>query len=171
MFVFLDSDILMSWGLLLFKNISYLYVWASLVAQKVRIHLQCRRPGFNPWVGNIPWRRVWLPSPIFLPGESRGQRSLVGYSPWGCKESDTTEWLTLSFLNSLRNGPRLPTWLTLTVQIHTYTHVYIRHSVVKHYCEKRIGYMVQSPVVNVFSWDQTIFSHVRLFMTLWIIAH
>ena len=39
----------------------------------------------------ILWRREWQPTPVFLPGESHGQRSLVGYSPWGCKESDTTE--------------------------------------------------------------------------------
>ena len=55
--------------------------------------LQCRRPGFNPWVRKIPWRRKWQPTPVFLPGESHGQRGLVGYSPWGCKESDTTERL------------------------------------------------------------------------------
>ena len=46
---------------------------------------QCRRPGFNPWVYKIPWRRDWQPTPVFLPGKSQGQRSLVGYSPWGCK--------------------------------------------------------------------------------------
>ena len=39
--------------------------------------------GFNPWVGKIPWRRKWQPTPVFLPGESHGQRSLAGYSPWG----------------------------------------------------------------------------------------
>ena len=50
-----------------------------------------KRPGFNPWVGKIPRRRKWQPTPIFLPGESHGQRSLVGYGPWGHKESDTTE--------------------------------------------------------------------------------
>ena len=61
-----------------------------------RICLQCGRPGFDPWVGKIPWRREWLPSPIFLPGEFYGQRSLAGYSPWDHKESDTTERLTLS---------------------------------------------------------------------------
>jgi len=52
--------------------------------------LQCRRPGFVPWVGKIPWRRKWLPTPVFLPGESHGQRNLVGYSPCGHKESDMT---------------------------------------------------------------------------------
>ena len=46
---------------------------------------QCRRPGFDPWVRKIPWRRKWQPSPVFLPGESHGQRSLEGYSPWGRK--------------------------------------------------------------------------------------
>ena len=50
-----------------------------------------RRHGFDPWVGKLPWRRKWLPTPVFLPGEFHGQRSLVGYSAWGYKESDTTE--------------------------------------------------------------------------------
>ena len=49
------------------------------------------RHRFGPWVGKIPWRRAWQPTPVFLPGESHGQRSLAGYSPWGHKESDTTE--------------------------------------------------------------------------------
>ena len=60
----------------------------------VRICLQCRRPGLNPWVGKIPWKRKWQLTPIFLPGESHGQRSLASHNPWGHKESDTTEWLT-----------------------------------------------------------------------------
>ena len=55
---------------------------------------QCGRPRFEPWVGNIPWRREWLPTPVFLPGAFHGQRSLVGYSPWGHKESDMTERLS-----------------------------------------------------------------------------
>ena len=54
------------------------------------ICLQCRRPGFNPWVGKIPWRRAWLPTPVYLPGEFHGWKSLTGYSPWGCNELDTT---------------------------------------------------------------------------------
>ena len=53
----------------------------------------CRRPGFVPWVRKIPWRREWQPTPVFLPGESHGQRSLVSYSPRGRRESDTTERL------------------------------------------------------------------------------
>ena len=54
---------------------------------------KCGRPGFDPWVRKIPWRRKWPPTPVFLPGESHGRRSLVGYSPRGHKGSDTTEQL------------------------------------------------------------------------------
>ena len=50
-----------------------------------------KRHGFDPWVGRIPWRRAWHSTPVFLPGESHGQRSLVGYSSRDHKESDTTE--------------------------------------------------------------------------------
>ena len=50
-----------------------------------------RRPGFSPWVRKVPWSRAWQPTPVFLPGESHGQRSLTGYSPWGHKASDTPE--------------------------------------------------------------------------------
>ena len=57
------------------------------------------------WVGKIPWRRAGQPTPVFFPGESHGQRSLVGYSPWGHKESDTTERLTQPLhLNSVFRG-------------------------------------------------------------------
>ena len=59
------------------------------------ICLQCRGPRFNLWVGKIPWRREWLPTLLFLPEKSHGQSSLVGYSPWGHKESDMTEQLSL----------------------------------------------------------------------------
>ena len=46
---------------------------------------------FDPWVGKVPWRRERKPTPVFLPGEFHGQRSLMDYSPWDLKESDTTE--------------------------------------------------------------------------------
>jgi len=65
--------------------------WASLVAQMVRTCLQCRRLELDPWVWKIPWRRKWYPTPVLLPRKSHGWRSLVGCSPWGHEESDTTE--------------------------------------------------------------------------------
>ena len=52
---------------------------------------RCKRHVFDPWVRKIPWKRAWQPTPVFFPGESHGQRSLTGYNPWGCKESDRTE--------------------------------------------------------------------------------
>ena len=65
--------------------------WASLAAQLVKNPPWRRRPGFDPWVGKIPWRRERLSIPVFWSGEFHGL-----YSPWGCKQSDMTEWLSLS---------------------------------------------------------------------------
>ena len=75
--------------------------WTSLVVQTVKCLLQCGIPGFNPWVGKI-WRRKWQPTAVFLPGKFYGQRSLVGYSPWGHKESDTTEQLHFHFIKIVK---------------------------------------------------------------------
>ena len=66
----------------------------SQVAQRWRIHLQWwrfKRLGFDPWVGKIPQSRKWQPTPVFLPGKFYGQMRLAGYSPWNCKEFDSTE--------------------------------------------------------------------------------
>ena len=60
-----------------------------------------QKPSFNPWAGEIPWRRKWQPIPVFLPGELHGQRNLAGYNPWGHKESDTTEWFSVSLSHRL----------------------------------------------------------------------
>ena len=56
----------------------------------------CREPlpGFDPWVRKIPWRRRWQPTPVFLPGESHGQRSPAGSGPWIRKESTQLKWLS-----------------------------------------------------------------------------
>ena len=69
------------------KGYPFQYSQASLLAHMVK-NLPVMR---ETWVGKIPWRRERLPTPVRLPGESHGQRSLVDYSIWGCKESDTTE--------------------------------------------------------------------------------
>ena len=50
-----------------------------------------RDPGLTPWIGKIPWRRAWQPTPVFLPGKSHGQKRLSGYSPWGHTELGVTE--------------------------------------------------------------------------------
>ena len=64
------------------------YFGASLLAQMVKNLAAMQETRFHPWVGKILWRREWQPTPVFLPGEPHGQRSLVGYSPWGRKELD-----------------------------------------------------------------------------------
>ena len=61
--------------------------------RRYSVCLQCGRPRFDPWVRKILWRRKWQPTPVYLPRESHGQKSLVGYSLWGRKELDTTERL------------------------------------------------------------------------------
>ena len=72
--------------------------------------LQCRRPGFDPWVWKVPRRREWLPTPVFLPGKSHGQRWLIVHSPWGSKESDTNERLTLHNMNQHAQGYTTRKW-------------------------------------------------------------
>ena len=62
---------------------------------------QCRRCGFDSWSEKVPWRRKWQPTPVFLPGKPHGQRSLVGYSPWGVTKS----WTQLS------------NWTTTTIEV------------------------------------------------------
>ena len=64
---------------------------SDYLAQRSLISQWRKRCEFNPWVGKMPWRRKWQPTPVFLPGKSHEQRSLAGYSPWGLKESDVTE--------------------------------------------------------------------------------
>ena len=68
--------------------------------------MQCRRPGFSPWVGKI-WRKGWQPTLVFLPGESHGQRNLEGYSSWGLKELDRIEQLTQTHKNKHKQEPCL----------------------------------------------------------------
>ena len=76
---------------------------------------QYRRLKFDPWVRKIPQRREWQPTPVFLPGESHGQRSLMGYSPWGGKELDMTEQLTHTPKAGLALNTKVPYYQTLTL--------------------------------------------------------
>ena len=62
-----------------------------------RICLQCRRPGFDPCIRKIPWRREWLLIPVFLPGEFHGQRSLVGYKQSMGTQTVGHNWTTFTF--------------------------------------------------------------------------
>ena len=65
--------------------------WVSLVAETAKNLPAMQETGFDPWVRKIPWRGARQPTPVFLPGKSHGQRTLVGYSPWGRKGLAMTE--------------------------------------------------------------------------------
>ena len=82
------------------KDYPLQYSWTSLVAQVIKNLLQCGRPGFDPWVGMIPWRRERLLTPVFWPGEFHGL-----YSPWGHKELDVTEQLSHHIFFGLFHSP------------------------------------------------------------------
>ena len=64
------------------------------MAQSVKNPPAVQDTGLDHWIGKIIWRREWLSTPVFLPEKSQEPRNLVGYSPWGCKESNTTERLS-----------------------------------------------------------------------------
>ena len=70
------------------------HVWGfpgGAVVQNLPANVGDRRLRFDPWVRKIPWRRKWQPTPVFLTGKFHGWKSLAGYSPWSCNESDMTE--------------------------------------------------------------------------------
>ena len=79
------------------------------------VALQCRRSGFDRWVGKILWRRAWQPIPVLLPGQSHWKEKPGGLCPWGHKKSDTTEQLSIYFKHFERhseigNNPILHSW-------------------------------------------------------------
>ena len=96
---FPNGIILQSHGILV-KTKKFTLVWhqqgfpGGSVIKNLRASVGDTGHEFDPWVRKIPWRRKWKPTPVFLPGESRGQKSLAGYSPWDRKELDTTERLS-----------------------------------------------------------------------------
>jgi hypothetical protein len=71
--------------------IHWFTIWPSWVARTVKNLPAVQETQVYSLGWEIPWRRQWLPIPIFLPGDFRGQRGLAGHNPWGCKELDTTE--------------------------------------------------------------------------------
>ena len=114
-----------------------------------RIHLQCRRPGFDPWFGKIPWRRDWLPTPVFWPREFHRL-----YSPQGCKESETTEGLSLHSLaysgpSSLPTIPR-PNHLVTELELYLPFILFLKY--LKITCFSREASSKTSAVVPIQEW-------------------
>ena len=149
--------------------------------------LQCRRPGFDSSVGKIPWRRKWQSTTALLPGKSHGWRRLAGYSPWGRKESNTTERLHfhfpgVSWLPTFAfQSPKMKRtffWVLIlkclvclhrTVQLQLLQHYWLGH---------RLGLLWYWMVClgneqRSFShfWDCIQLLHFRLFCWLWWLLH
>ena len=97
-------------GIKLLKNYDSLFIIHLRCSRRLsgkgsaRQCRRCKRPGFEPWVGKVPWSRKWQLTPVFLPEKFHGLRSLVGYSLGGLKESDTTERTA----HGVRGGVMLP---------------------------------------------------------------
>ena len=90
-FMFIESEVLSNQLIL-----CHPFLLLPSIFPRIRVFSNELAPHiWQPKLGRSPGEREWLPTPVFLPGEFHGQRSLVGYSPWGCKESETTERLTL----------------------------------------------------------------------------
>ena len=116
-------------------------------------------PGFNSWLGTVPWRRKHQPTPVFLPGKSHGQRSLVGYCPWGCKASDMTEQLSTHTISSTFSFSMklYPLW-TFTFLFHLQDSVFsLSYWVVSEYCfccSKIIFYIeFTGLIINTKLWN------------------
>ena len=90
-----------------------------------KILLQCRRCWFESWVGKIPWRRGWQPTPVFLPGESHGQRSVAGYSPWGGKELDMTKVTEHMFRVKIKSYMIFKIWVPLCFLYYCQINIYL----------------------------------------------
>ena len=127
------------------------------------IHLQYRRPGFNPWVGKIPWKREWIPTPVFWPGEFHRQRSLAGYGSWGCKGSDTTEQLSHVHL------PHFKIFVTAASDFSVAVSVLVCSGC---YNKNTIGWVAykQISISNGSACMLSLFSRVRLFAIPWTVA-
>ena len=102
---------------------------------------QCRRRGFSSWVRKIPWRRKWQPTPVSLPGKSHGQRSLVGYSPWGHDWATKHQQLVVSvfrlYVLNLATGQLFKMALSRIRTLHTHnTHL-------EHHTQKNTNYITK----------------------------
>ena len=107
-----------------------------------------KRRGFHPWVGKIPWRRAWPPTPLFLPGECYGQRSLVGYTPWGRKGLDTTE----------------------RVCTHTHPMTWLHQKAFFHIVSRWMQYL-QSWLLESFTLEQFVEMHSHFWMHMQLLRH
>ena len=111
------------WVYLNFSALPFTFLFLVICKASSDNHFAFLHFFFNPWVWKIPWRREWLPTPVCLLGEFHGQRSLVGYSPWGLQRV-SYDRATNTFILSLFS-PNCVLWNSLSLfHTHTYTHTW-----------------------------------------------
>ena len=130
------------------------------------------RPRFNPWVQTISWRRKWQPTPVFLPGKSHGRWNLVGYSPWGRKESDTTERPHFLYFNLIRSA-KTPFPNKATVMGPEYQDLDFHWRLLFTCWASQVAQWVKNPPATQEKVKVKVksLSRVRLFATPWTIAY
>ena len=110
-----------------------------------KICLERRRPWFDSWVEKIPWRKDRLPTPVFLPGEFHEQRSLAGYSPWGRKDLDLTEWLSTAQHSIQVQSKNVSVSFSMWISIHSSAVCWINLSfsveLLWHLCQNSIDHI------------------------------
>ena len=120
-----------------FRNKGYLL---CLIREMLLPMQECRRPGFDPGVGKIPWRRNCQPTLVFLPGKSHGQRSLAGYNLCSGKELDPTKWLSLSMSRiremtfHMRSCVRMMNWVRASQALASESQSQAKGSNCSHFC-------------------------------------
>ena len=123
----------------------------------------------SPWVRKIPWRRAWLSTPVFLPGESHGQRSLVGYNPQGRKQSDTTEVVQHAHVHAHTHARTHTSYKYLVYSICS-TQISVGIT-----CSSYLQYLVKGNlhinIINIQSVHATSLQSCLSLCTLWTVAH
>ena len=106
----------------------------------------------------VSWRRQWHRTPVLLPGKSHGQRSLVGYSPWGREESDTTEWLHFHFSLSF--------FFSFSILLPFYYQIYYIHTQTI-FTFHHLSHNTPFILVSLSPWDQSLIHHIKLTCLVW----
>ena len=133
------------------------------MTQLVRIWLQCRRPGFDPWVGKIPWRRERLPTPVFWPEECHGL-----YSPWSPKELDMTDYAGPSQIARVVSLSWLAAFILTVILLPPCCAAFyfvLGYSQLTMLCY----FLLYSTVNQLWKWNWKLLSCVQLFVTQWTI--
>ena len=144
-----------------------------LVAQ-IRNLSAMQRLRFGSWVRRIPQRRKWLHTSVFLPGEFHGQRSLAGYSPWGCKESDVTERLTDARHTYMHTHTyiHMHTYMHIHMHTHIYTHTHTHIHICTCMCTLTYTCILTYTYSHIHAYTHThAYTHIQTYVHIHAYTH